>query len=180
MGLAEMQRLLAQVATDPQVEEQLVAELSLSAEQVRFFAVGLRRKRLGIARKHLPLTSRALGPEFERLFAQYARTAPLRGTRCYRDDAIGFCQFLQRTVAEASVRECARYEAAWLETDAPGRRLSVRAFWRGGGALAGPYIALWLRLSPDGPLRHTSVPLWPTDAPRRLFNHNRLRPRVHS
>ena len=88
MGLAQIQRLLAQLYTDAALRErflrdrQAVAEAfdlsaeevhqvsQLSARQLTFFAHSLQRKPLNAVGKLLPLTKRALGDRSADLFAQ--------------------------------------------------------------------------------------------------------------
>ena len=196
MGLAQVQRLLAELYTDPALREsfirdrQAVAEAfdlsadeahqlsQLSTGQVTFFANSLQRKRLNGVAKLLPLTKRALGDRFADLFRQYAVTPLPPGTRKSRADALAFATYVEKIARRDHIEppwavDLLRYEAGRLKAADPTSRCTIRRLRRpiatlvrcvepDPGALRGsprPTVALWLRLSPGGRLRHFSLPL---------------------
>jgi hypothetical protein len=151
MGLAETQRLLAHLYTDAGLRERFFAEphevgeafglgadetdhlRQLSRQQAECFASALKQKRLKLAGRLLPLTRRVLGERFAELFSCHAEATPLHGAQRYQRDAVAFSRFLGRVAAREGleppwVADLARYEAAWLEAQAPGCRLLVRRF----------------------------------------------------
>lgn len=200
MGLAQVQRLLAELYTDPALRERFFAEPQqvgapygltadethqlgqLPAKQVSFFASSLRRKRLNDVARLLPLTRRALGKTFARLFWRYADTFIPQGVKKQRQDALAFSSFVQRIARVQPVEppravELLRYEAAWVRAAAPGACLIVRRFQEPissllRGAEPGkereeharsiptqPTIAFWFRPAPGSRLRHPVLSL---------------------
>ena len=158
MGLAQIQRLLAQLYTDATLRErflrdrQAVADaFALSAEEVQqvsqlsagqltFFAHSLQRKRLNAVGKLLPLTKRALGGHFADLFAQHAVTFVPRGARRSRADAMGFADYVEEIAHRDGLEppwviELLRYEAARLTAVDPRSRCTIRWFRRPIGRL---------------------------------------------
>jgi hypothetical protein len=163
MALAEKQRVLAQLYTNAELRGQFFGDpmsvgmaLGLTAEeasevgrmsssQVSLFAQSLERKRLNEISKMLPLTQRALGPRFGLLFQQFRKIQAPRRARTMHDELLDFAAFLQTTLRagelEASLRDCVRYEAAWLKASRPNCRLLVRYFWSLSVDLAGSWKA---------------------------------------
>jgi hypothetical protein len=143
----------------------------LSARQLGHFAASLRHKRLNGIGKLLPLTRAALGERFAALFRRYAGTYTPSGIRKHRDDALAFAAFVER-LARAEPLEPVRaldqlrYETAWLQAaDATPccvvrlLRPPVATRLGPGGAAAHlnsvwPALAIWLRFTPRGRLRH--------------------------
>jgi hypothetical protein len=147
---------------------------ALSVRQVRFAATGLRHKRLNAVSRLLPFTQAALGDRFGPLFMRHAAAYAPSGIRKHRDDALAFATFVERLArwepfAPPAAPDQLRYEAAWLRTADANPCLIVRRFqhpvrtWGGVGrdlrafGLLG--IALWVRFSPGGPLRHLLLAL---------------------
>lgn len=202
MGLAQLQRALAQLYTDAQAREAFfddpaaggqwlgltpeeVGQLSAAAAQISFFALSLQRKRLNEVNRLLPLTRRALGPQFGAMFLEYARTSVPRGLRKHQDDARAFADFIgQRArtgvVVSAWGGEVARYEAAWIRASDPTCRCLVLWFYHPVGTLAqNPAqndlaalplkqftLAAWYRLAAAGRVRHI-VFSWPRFMPAK-------------
>ncbi len=158
MGLAQMQRLLAQLYTDATLRErflrdrQAVAEAfdlsaeevhqvsQLSARQLTFFAHSLQRKRLNGVGKLLPVTKRTLGDRFADLFAQHATTFVPHGARKQRADAVKFAAYVEEIARRDGfeppwVVELLRYEAARLTAADPLSRCTIRWFRRPIGTL---------------------------------------------
>jgi hypothetical protein len=191
MALAEVQRALARLYTDADTRERFLADAAaagaalglsaqetaqlaeLPAQQLRFFAASLRRKRLGEVAKLLPLTHQALGAQFARLFWRYADSYLPGGTKKHPQDAIAFAAF----IADAApldppwAGDLARYEAAWLQGADPTRRAVWQRFRYPAGQLARAVAAgaappsprftltLWVRLWPGSRLRHLAITL---------------------
>jgi hypothetical protein len=191
MGLMEVQRVLARLYTEDELRERFFADpaavgktlgldieetrrvAELSAGEVRGFARSLRRKRLGEVAKLLPMTRRALGALFDRLFFRYAGTADRsvpRGIRKHREDAAAFASFLAAEASAGGVppawaADLARYEAAGLKASEPGRTCLV-CWYRypvarlaGSSPAPGPTVGLWVRLFPLGRLWHVTLSL---------------------
>jgi hypothetical protein len=196
MALAEVQYALARLYTDAALPARFFADPlavgtelgltaeearqlgTLSAQQVRFFANTLRRKRLCEVRDLLPLTHRLLGKTFVALFWQFAPSYAPRGIYKHRDDALAFVRFLEQTVGTAGLKpawalDLVRYEAAWLEAAQPARRWTVRQFRYPVATVVQalrheaippdlrpqPAIHVWMRLSPRHRPRHLELAL---------------------
>ena len=157
MGLAETQRLLAQLSTDSGLRERFGTDPEgvstewglgaddrdamgrLSVNQLQFFARSLQIKRLGEVRKLLPQTCRALGLRAVPLFRRFADQSVPSGLHKHRTDALGFAVFLETILPEETalplwLLDVLRYEAGWLTA---GRwhvcktRCDIAAFLRG-------------------------------------------------
>ncbi len=119
MGLAESQKFLARLSTDPALRARFASdpvavatEFGLSFDERRSFeeltpgpitgfAGSLIGKRRGEVESLLPLTVRALGPDrFARLFRQHAANFVPAGIKKHRDDAVTFARWLAREVAD--------------------------------------------------------------------------------
>jgi hypothetical protein len=201
MGLAELQQALARLYTDSAFRERFFAEpdrvaeelglqagdarqlAALSASQVHRFAGTLHRKRLGAARKLLPLTGRVLGGRFEPLFQRYLATRGEGYAGSYRVEAIGFAAFLAETFRAEDpgspwIPDLVRYESAALRAHLPGARWTPCACRHYPHALTRaaaqyhprapptvprrPTLALWIRFGRRGQLRHFLLGLpWP-------------------
>ncbi|GDY23213.1 hypothetical protein LBMAG56_45600 [Verrucomicrobiota bacterium] len=148
MGLAETQRLLAHLYTDPRVREQffthpatVAAEFSLPPAdlhvlrhlpraEINRFARSLQNKRLGDTAKLLPLTRRALGRHFAPRFLAWAESTAPATSHHHTDDARHFAAHLlsenKKTAAPAKalapwITNLLRYETAALTAATPGR-----------------------------------------------------------
>ena len=145
MGLAEAQRLLARIATDPSLRARfaadpagVAAEFGLSPVEAESFAGlpggpldefarSLIRKRLREVEALLPLTTQAIGrARFAALFRRHARDFVPTGIKKHRDDAVELADFLVREGVEPSwLVDLARLEAAGLLAHDPARRWVV-------------------------------------------------------
>lgn len=137
MGLANIQRVLAQLYTNTTLRERFLADpqgigqelgletaeiaqiAQISAQQVTLFANSLHSKRLGEVYKLLPLSYKVLGQSFTALFRQYADTYVPHGIKKHRDDAITFAAFIERIAHSKGIEpewaiEVVRYEKARL------------------------------------------------------------------
>lgn len=146
MGLAETQRLLAQLYTDGALRQRFFADPAsvggewslspddlrslsgLSSSQVDLFSRSLQAKRLGEIRKLLPQTCRALGLHTVPLFRQFGDTFVPSGLHKHRVDALAFAAFLETLPPEEIalplwLPDLLRYEAAWLTASDPNCRL---------------------------------------------------------
>jgi len=184
MSLAQTQDLLARLLTDAPLRAQFDADqiavarrFGLSeAEAQRFstidrralsgFAQSLFGKRALDARKVLPLTFKALGPEFDRRLIAALDGPPSTGR--HRADA---ARLVSSLVAHPDAMrpwlgDLARYELAFVEASRPGGALVLRLFrWpparladsvrRAVAPKSAPRRALgiWVR-TPRGRLRH--------------------------
>jgi len=151
MGLAHIQRGLAELFTNAHIRERFFADphaigelwglspdegrqlAQLAAQQLHVFASSLQHKRLAEVRTCLPLTQRVLGKRFASLFRRYADTHLPRGIKKHRDDALAFAAFIEQVGCTEGVEPCwavelARYEAACLTAADPTCRWVVRCF----------------------------------------------------
>lgn len=159
--------------TDHEIEE----VRCLAQQQVAFFARMLERKRARGVGRLLPQSRRLLGPRFGELFARYAAQPAPTGPRRQRQDAVAFAAFVEKLAAAEQVLPdgalgTLRYEAASLTATEPGPLLLLRRIrepasattWRGvrrstavEGVRGG--LAVWVRFSRGGRVRHVVVPL---------------------
>jgi hypothetical protein len=197
MNLSDSQVLLARLYTDAGLRERFFSKANsaerefglhgqeagqlskLSAAQVNFFADSLIRKRLGEASKLLPLTRKALGTRFDKVFRSYAENHHLDTSRPYQNDAISFSAILPHSARTEFTEipwavDLARFEVAHLQAVALGRRCIIRLFRYSidnllktvaeGNQLPllmrWPTLAIWLRF-PWGHQRHFfTLSLW--------------------
>lgn len=203
MDLARTQIVLARLYTDAALRERFFIDppntgaalgltdaetwelARLPQQQIRAFARSLHHKRLGAARRLLPLTRRALGLLFDALFFEYAATLGATNAKKPYEEAAGFAEFLRRWVINAGCddgphskspqqnpvapwfADLARYEAAWRQATNSQRAFTFCWF-------RFPVHALARRLTQGEPVA--------TFAPRRTFavwfrftKHGRLR-----
>lgn len=157
----------------------------MSPSQLSLFAHSLRRKRLNEIGKMFPLTHRALGLRFDALVEQYFNTEESKGTRTLLEDTQRVAKFLEETLraerVEVWLRDTARYEAACVKLSRPRSVLMVVSFhfsmadltrWllQGKSGALPPsqrVWAVWIRMSPNGRLRHFLISL-----PRSLSRGN--------
>jgi len=117
-------------------------------------------KRRVEAASWLPRTSRTLGTDFTRRFAEHARSYRPRGWNHPRDDAIAFASLV---VADRSltqmIRNLAAYEHAQTRAAAPGP-LFIAHHWQHDPARtdAGPGTHLWWRWGRRARLCHLQLP----------------------
>ncbi len=149
MGLAEVQKVMAQLFIDQAIRRQFFddpttigAKLGVSAAeaqslaqvsqcQFEHFGHSLVRKRRDQVRRSLPNTARVLGREFVTLFDRYINQAQPRGSRADLDDAALFVAALERSKRSLQpewIVDLARYELAWRCSARPGHRPIVRRF----------------------------------------------------
>ncbi len=149
MGLAEVQKAMAQLFIDRAIRSQFFddptaigGKLGLSAaeaqslaqaSQCQFeqFGNSLVRKRRDQVRRSLPNTAGVLGREFTPLFDRYVNQARPRGSRADLDDTALFVAALERSNGSREpewIVDLARYELAWRCSARPAHRLIVRRF----------------------------------------------------
>jgi hypothetical protein len=149
MGLAEVQKAMAQLFVDRAIRSQFFddpaatgAMLGLSAAeaqslaqvsqcQFEHFGKTLVLKRRDQVRSSLPNTARVLGREFTSLFDRYLNQALPRGSRALLDDTALFVAALERSKGSLQpewIVDLAQYELAWRCSARPGHRLIVRRF----------------------------------------------------
>jgi hypothetical protein len=147
MGLAEIQKTLAQLYTNGDLRNQFFSDpttigkelgldpndiehlAKLSNAHVKLFANSLQKKRLNEVRKLLPLTSQALGKRFNDLFAQYFESYNPIGVKKHLYDAINFSSFIKASIHEPIwLQDLVKYEWAWLQIAGSMRKLLVCQF----------------------------------------------------
>jgi hypothetical protein len=143
----------------------------MRAADVNFFALTLHSKRLHEIHKLLPLSRRALGPGCDDSFRAYAETYQPDGPKKHRDDALMFARYLAANLppdAPAYAPDVLRYETTQLLAGQPARFFRVCRFRyalkpllhslampdASPQAIPGRHLAVWLRLTPNAPLRH--------------------------
>ena len=188
MGLAEVQGALARLYVDSNLRDRFFtnpaavgAELGLDSEealslarvprrQVDQFAESLRRKRRDQVRRVVPITARALGPEYAASFERYVNEAPPRGSKADLEDAAGFVAALCRWANQVEppwAVDLARYELAWRQAARVGRIPIVRMFRFAVANLATrrepepvaprTTLACWWRPTRRGVVRHIAM-----------------------
>ncbi len=164
--LAQTQSLLARLFTEADFRREFFADPeaagrsgleTLDAGAVAHFSNSLTGKRLLDARKALPLTAKALGPEFA-LLARAELQGPPRAGRHRADAAALVARLTAGDAWPAWIVDLARFEMAIAEASAPAPLLIFRRFrWPpqrlvaaalSGAAPGAPRTAyrLWLRL----------------------------------
>lgn len=149
MSLLEMQNFLARVFTDAPLRrafleqpEKVGFENNLSRaeiekikqilpEQINHFSDSLVWKRLREVEKLLPVTSQALGKDFEKHFQDFsARFPPPQSIKKHLDDALAFADFLQTMdIQPVWTKSAAKFERARLEFNfSPRRRFLFERF----------------------------------------------------
>ncbi len=149
MGLADIQKVMAQLFIDQAIRRQFFddptaigAKLGLSAAEAQSlaqvsrcqfeqFGNSLVRKRRDQVRGSLPNTAHMLDREFTALFDRYVNQARPRGSRADLDDAALFVAALRRSKGSLQpewIVDLAQYELAWRWSARPGHRLIVRRF----------------------------------------------------
>lgn len=182
MSLAEQQRLLARLYTDPEIRRQLdedpaalaaglgvegatAENLTAVADEIDEFAQALHRKRFGSIRKALPATSKALGKRFREAFIEHAEVFIPSGTDKIRRDILAFERFLDErlTGEDVWIRELLRWEAAWVRANDPRFRFRMLFFRSAEAAQARgapeswrPEVIVWWRL-PGKRLRYRAL-----------------------
>ncbi|SRR6266478_5469537 len=173
MALANLQAAMAQLCTDPAARALFVgnpeafreqasltpaelASLHETAESsLHLFARSLLHKRAREAAHAMPLTRAALGESYPGIFEAFAATSPV--ARDPSLDARHFLEWLPSHLAvSAAVRQCARYELAWLRMRRGNRRWQF-------GLYALPtapkrFLALWWRPRRAQPCRYCQWP----------------------
>jgi hypothetical protein len=157
------------------LEPSEIDSLASLAEEVEWYARSLLHKRAEEVARLLPRTRDALDRAFRPLFFRYAESRPIDPARRHAGDAIRFAPFLASADAGRGeppvpswIGDLARYEAGWLRAESLARGvLAVRLRHRVQPARTGDAereppvggsLALWLRLTPAGRLRHWLLP----------------------
>lgn len=146
MGLAEIQSALAKLYTDSELRVRFLEdsanvcrELGLKSEdaehlskishdELGFFSDSLIWKRIGEAEKLLPLINKALGEKFRKEFQSFASTYNPTEVKKHLEDAIAFCDYLEKKIEIKWIADLIRFEKARLQFGAFNRRLIVRRF----------------------------------------------------
>lgn len=130
--LAAQQKLLVHLATQPSALAEFCqdpvsfgAEFGLEPAQslaiaqiapaLASYSHSLVNKRLRVAKKILPQSSRFLGAEFDSKFREFAPGVHLEGTNRHRDDAWLFTEFLLDHLPKGTARQLVRSERFGLE-----------------------------------------------------------------
>lgn len=92
----------------------------LDASQLKHFADGLLRKRLGQVRQLLPGVAARLGPEFTTRFIAWASNSPPAQTQHHSDDARQFAILLLRDSQDRELKDVLRWELLQLRLNRPG------------------------------------------------------------
>ena len=132
MSLLEQQNLLARLYTDESLRRAFLsdptgtaAQFGLSPTEIEDiervlpdeltgFAESLLRKRMNEVEKMLPLIKKALGVDFEPLFAKYVQTTPESKELKRIGDALAFCAFVSRETT-GWIKETAEFERGRIE-----------------------------------------------------------------
>ena len=147
MSLQEQQNLLAKLYTDAEfrrvflsepekhgaengLDEKELAELAgIMPEELNFFADSLFWKRLREVEKFLPLSKKALGDEFTRLFREFSRTFNPPTIKKHFEDARGFSKFLQtRRLEPLWAIDLAKYEYSRLIFNSAAKKIVFARF----------------------------------------------------
>jgi hypothetical protein len=146
MGLAEIQNVLARLYTDSELRGRFIkdgltvgrelgldekeAELfsQISSDELSFFSDSLVWKRLNEVEKLLPLTRKILGEQFKELFQTFAPTYNPHKIKKHLEDAIAFCDYLQKSTATDWVLDLIRLEQSRLEFNGMNRKIIVKRF----------------------------------------------------
>lgn len=147
---------------------------SMSEAQLDSFAASLHKRRLEQAGKLLPLTCRALGPDFEAAFRNYTRShVPVRLARKHLGDALAFAAFLEKLLRRERreprwLLDVLHYERSRVKAADPRRRLVLALFRhdvsrlvrslarkeREAAVLARRCLAVWARARRGEPVRY--------------------------
>jgi hypothetical protein len=147
MNLPELQRILARIATSPDLREQFLGDpegvgyssgwdigltrrlATIPAHQLRHYGESLINKRCREASRWLPLTFKALGDSrFRTRFRAFAHASMPRGPARHLADAIGFADMLRGARPDlprhpAWLADLSAYEAASLRAGTMGSRI---------------------------------------------------------
>ncbi|MBL8193723.1 MAG: hypothetical protein JNM06_08055 [Blastocatellia bacterium] len=147
MGLAEVQKTLAQLYTDRDLREKFLASpkavatdlglnskdleqlTQLSTFHLREFSESLHYKRMGEVRDLLPFTSKSLKAKFAKFFLKFADGYLPSGVKKHRDDAIAFAEFISKKSDSVDwCKEIAIYEATRLKLAESSKIIIFRLF----------------------------------------------------
>jgi hypothetical protein len=147
MGLAEVQKTLAQLYTDRDLREKFLANpktfatnlgltskdleqlTQLSAFHLREFSESLHYKRMGEVKDILPFTSKSLKTKFAELFLKFADSYLPSGVKKHREDAIAFAEFIGKKSDSLDwCKEIAIYEATRLKISESSKIIIFRLF----------------------------------------------------
>lgn len=147
MGLAEVQKTLAQLYTNRDLREKFLASpktlaedlglnpkdleqlTQLSTFHLREFSESLHYKRMGEVRDLLPFTSKSLKTKFSELFLKFADSYLPSGVKKHRDDAIAFAEFISKKPDCLDwCKEIANYESIRLKLAESSKIVVFRLF----------------------------------------------------
>lgn len=100
----------------------------LDAAQLKHFADGLLRKRLGQVRQLLPGAAAQLGPEFTTRFIAWARNSPPAATQHHSDDTRQFAILLLRDSQDRELKDVLRWELLQLRLNQQGAGCGLLIF----------------------------------------------------
>jgi hypothetical protein len=106
-------------------EEEIHFIDSLSADQITFFAEGLKSKRLHEVRNLIPITSRLLEKRMKDQFGIYAADKTPAGIHKHHDDAIQFGNFLFQTESDPFLKSVLKFELKRLQNFVTAKRVSI-------------------------------------------------------
>lgn len=151
MGLAEIQRALANLYTDERLREHFVRdslsvgrELGLSEDeaqqiakiplsQLSFFSNSLVSKRFGEVVKLMPLTQKVLGKSFDNAFRKFAQDFNPNDIKKHLNDAVTFAKYLESNYQKHIngpdwILDLIRFERARLIFSGSGKRILIKRF----------------------------------------------------
>lgn len=106
-------------------EEEIRFINSLSADQIVFFAEGLRSKRLHEVKSLIPATSRLLGKRMNEQFGIYAADKTPTGIHKHHDDAIRFGNFLFQTESDSFLKSVLKFELKRIQNFLSAKTVSI-------------------------------------------------------
>ena len=133
MSLQQQQDFLARLFTDENLRQNFLSEprkigaenglseteiddlRTVLPEQLNFFADSLYWKRLREVEKILPLTRKFFGEDFDKFFREFSQYFNPQSVKKHLEDAVEFCEFLQKKDISGIAKNTAKYEGAKLE-----------------------------------------------------------------
>jgi hypothetical protein len=128
MKLAEQQKLLADLYTNPEIRDRYFIENkeNLDKNEIAIFAESLIRKRLNVVKSCLPLSFAIRGNLLAKLFVEYASFTTIKGFHIkHQLDIFAFYKtIINKPVLENDffIKEILRYETFNLRCQIPGKQ----------------------------------------------------------